>query len=66
MQVGDEFTSCIVTSIDNLVEVMEFGVDYNVSIELLYPDIYNDKISKNMEVKLFEGNKLIGIGKFVG
>lgn len=65
LQVGDEFTSCIVSTTDASIEVMEFGTEYEVIIELVYPEIHKNKITKDMKIKLYEGSKLIGIGDFI-
>lgn len=65
LQVGDEFTSCVVTTVDTSIETMEFGNLYDVLIELVYPDIYSHKITNDMNVKLYEGSKLIGTGEFI-
>lgn len=65
LQVGDEFTSCVVTTVDTSIVTMEFGIYYDVLIELVYPDIYGNKITKDMKVKLYEGSKLIGTGEFI-
>lgn len=65
LQVGDEFTSCVITTVDASIEVLEFDVYYDVFIELIYPDIYGNKITENMKVNLFEGSKLIGMGEIL-
>jgi translation elongation factor EF-Tu-like GTPase len=65
LRIENEFTSCIITTKYNSNEVMEFGVDYDVFIELLYADIYKNKITKRMRIELYEGNKLVGKGVFV-
>lgn len=65
IQIGDEFTSCTITPLDVSVEIMEFGIEYDVFLELIYPEVYRDKVTREMEIKLYEGSKLTGTGFFI-
>lgn len=66
LRVGDEYTSCIITAKDTAKDIMDFGTEHIVIIDLLYPEIYKDKITEGMIVELYEGRKLIGSGYLTG
>jgi len=65
IKVGEVSTSCFITTVDNSVEIMDFGITYDVFIELQFEDLYIDKIYIDMPIYLYEGSKLIGIGSFI-
>ena len=56
------FTSCFITPKDPTLTIMRFGIDLDVFIELQYEDLYLQHIKKGMEVYLYEGSRLIGLG----
>jgi len=64
LKIDEEFTSCFITPKDASVGTMNFGVEHDVFLELQFEDLYFKKIKKNMDIKLYEGNKLIGVGYF--
>jgi hypothetical protein len=62
LKVKDVFTSCIVLG-DNKEEVFEYGVEYGVTIELLFGGQYIDQIFTGMPVQLNEGSRIVAFGK---
>jgi len=61
LKVNDIFTSCIVRS-ENEEQVFEFGVEYDVTLELLFWDCYKDGIYAGMPLQLNEGDRAVGFG----
>jgi len=43
---------------------MDFGVEHVVTINLVFHEIYKNRITKDTKFELYEGSKLIGIGHF--
>jgi len=65
LQIGDIKTSCIVTPVESELSIMQLGTDYDVYMELLLEELYGGCIYSGMQVSLYEGHKLIGIGVFL-
>ena len=65
LKIGNEQTSCKITLENTKDEIMHFGIEHIVFIELQFEDVYPDKSFLKCEIELYEGNKLIGIGKFL-
>ena len=61
LRVNDLFTSCVVCA-ETEEQVFEFGVEYNVTLELLFWDRYRNVIHVGMPVQLNEGNRMVGLG----
>ena len=61
LRVNDLFTSCVVCG-ETEEQVFEFGVEYNVTLELLFWDRYRNVIHVGMPVQLNEGNRMVGLG----
>lgn len=64
LRVQDEKTSCRVFSTDSELEYFEAGVEYEVVIELLLVDSAS-KVEKCKPLELFEGNRVVGVGRFI-
>jgi len=65
MKIGDEHTSCLITPINQEIETMEFGVDYEVNIDFQFEENFYDKIKSGLNIGLYEGSKLIGHGYLI-
>ena len=72
LRIGNESTSTTVKLADCDVEeaVMEFGKEHVVYLELMFEDMYREKLnailkSGNKDVELYEGNKLVGKGTMI-
>lgn len=61
LKVNDLFTSCVVRG-ETAEQVFEFGVEYDVTLELLFWDRYKDVVRVGMPVQLNEGNRTVGLG----
>src|SRR5262245_26032062 len=62
LKVGDIFTSCIVWG-ETEEQVFDFGVEYDVNLELLSWDFYKDMIQPGMQAQLNEGTRTVGLGR---
>jgi translation elongation factor EF-Tu-like GTPase len=62
MKIGEEQTSCIITPMDSSSEIMNFGIDHEVFIELQYEEIFLEYMNDRLNIGLYEGNRLIGHG----
>jgi len=62
LKVNDLFTSCVIRG-ETAEQVFEFGVEYEVTLELLFWDRYKDVIHVGMPVQLNEGNRTVGVGR---
>jgi translation elongation factor EF-Tu-like GTPase len=58
-------TSCTVDSVDG-APTFSFGIKHRVTLALLHPSRFPGALEAGMVVRLFEGSKLIGLGKVVG
>lgn len=65
LRVGDEYTSCIIKSRRTNDEIFEFNIEYDVEIEIVFYEIYKDRIYTDMKIQLYEGERLVGEGKFI-
>jgi hypothetical protein len=63
LRLGDVFTSCVIHSCDQ-TELFEFGKDYDVTLEIVFWDVYGHLLRWDQPVELFEGSHLIAVGKF--
>jgi translation elongation factor EF-Tu-like GTPase len=61
LRVNDLFTSCVIRG-ETPDQVFEFGVEYQVTLELLFWDRYKDVVHVGMAVQLNEGNRTVGLG----
>lgn len=66
VKIGEEFTSCIIHSVEEGINVFSFNIPYQVKINLMFPQRYSDKLSIGQELFLFEGSKQIAQGKITG
>ena len=57
-------TSCEVTPKDSLLDIMDFGIEHDVFLELQFEERYLMNICDDMEIFLYEGNRLVGVGVF--
>ena len=62
LRIENEYTSCIIKPKDFEGDSMAFGVEHVVYLELMFGNIYGNKIVKNMKIELYEGSKLVGTG----
>ena len=65
LMVKELFTTCVVHGSTN-EQVFEFGIEYDVKLELLFWDQYKDQIKVGMPVQLNEGNRKVGFGTIDG
>jgi hypothetical protein len=63
LKVGEVFTSCVVRS--EAVAQFQLGVEYDVTLEILFWDEYGYLFREDMDVELFEGSRLVARGKFL-
>lgn len=70
IKIGNETTSCIIQLLDDNSNesIMSLGIEHKVSIQLVFEKIYSEKLNcmlaeGNNAIELYEGSKLIGIGK---
>lgn len=63
--VGGIQTSCIVTSLAKKDMVFKFDEPYIVTLDLMFPDEYEEELMKSEEIILFEGRKQIAKGKHI-
>jgi hypothetical protein len=63
LRLGEIFTSCVV-HVHGKTEELEFGVDYEVTIEILFWDDYGHLFCENAPIELFEGNRLVARGRW--
>lgn len=61
LKVQGLFTSCIIHG-ETAEQVFDFGVEYEVVLELLFGDRYKNAIRVGMEVQLNEGSRMVGYG----
>jgi len=60
--IDDIQTSCIVTAENNAVTTFDFNVEYEVLIELMFKDVYGEKLAVGDSIRLYEGNKQVAEG----
>jgi hypothetical protein len=65
LKIGERRTSCIVRS---LTEEELFLLDqvYEVDLELIFRDEYQDLLNFGDPIELFDGSRLIAVGEWVG
>lgn len=64
LRVGDEYTSIRLWSKSGKDESLEPMRMYPVIVELVFGDIYRDRIAQDMQIVLAEGTRVVGLGKF--
>ncbi len=65
LKVNDLFTSCVVRG-QGEQQLFEFGIEYDVTLELLFWDRYKEVIGVGMPLQLNEGDRTVGVGKIEG
>jgi len=65
LKIGKEHTSCIVSLENPSRGKMDFGIKHVVFIELQFEDLYPEKTFLKNKIELYEGSKLVGVGKFL-
>ncbi|MFI9328559.1 hypothetical protein ACIGZJ_13565 [Kitasatospora sp. NPDC052868] len=63
LKIGERFTSCIVlaTSED---ELFLLGQEYEVDLQLVFREEYQDLLTRHDPIELFDGSKLIATGRW--
>jgi hypothetical protein len=61
LKVNEVFTSCVVHG-HAVDQVFEFGVEYDVSLELFFWDHYKEIVKAGMQVQLNDGDRIVGVG----
>ncbi|RSM51478.1 hypothetical protein DMB66_41680 [Actinoplanes sp. ATCC 53533] len=64
LKVGNRFTSCIVRSARE-EQVFQLGREYDVELDLIFPEEYQDSIDLRSAIELFDGSRLIAVGQWV-
>ena len=64
INIGGIHTSCVVNSL-NGEQFFDFDKEYNVFLELMFPDQYELPCKGGDKISLYEGSKLIGEGEIV-
>jgi len=65
LKIGAEFTSVIITTLPETSEVMEFDVEHIVQLQLQFESHYPEETFFHNKIELYEGERLIGVGKFI-
>ena len=63
LKIDDVFTSCIVRS--SGATTFELGVDYDVTLEVVFWEEYGHLFRADLPVELFEGSRLVARGVFL-
>jgi hypothetical protein len=64
LKLGEIFTSCIVHG-RGPNEPFELGVEYRVTLELVFLEKYGGLLSPSTVLALFEGNRLVATGRLI-
>jgi translation elongation factor EF-Tu-like GTPase len=62
MKFGQEMTSCTIVPKNASVKIMEFGIDYEVTVTFQFEEHYTEQIKSGLNMGLYEGNRLVGHG----
>ena len=65
IKIGNAQISCWICFEDSESKVMNFGIEHTVTIELQFKDNYPDESFLKEKIEIYEGAKLVGIGKFL-
>jgi hypothetical protein len=66
LKLGELYTSCYVRALDGQEdEWFELGKEYDVRLELLFPEHYASLMPLAGECELYEGNRLVARGRFL-
>ena len=65
LKLGDVYSSCFVRTADGQAEELELGKEYDIQLELLFPEHYGDFVQDAVECELYEGNHLVARGRFL-
>lgn len=65
LKVNELFTSCRVWGKTEAL-IFEPGIEYNVTLELIFWDHCKDNIYAGMPLQLSEGDRIVGMGTIVG
>ena len=65
VKIGDIYTSCEITSLDEKV-AFEFNIEYLVVFRLLFPEQSSGHLSVGSAVWFYEGHHAIGQGVVLG
>lgn len=64
LKVGEEYTSVRVYAQDSTLDVFELGVIYSAYVELVFQDIFAERVDNVKQIILTEGSKVTGVGLF--
>lgn len=64
LKLGDVHTSCIIRPQNGDKLVMDFDIEHQVYLELVFPE-YQDKIKQGIKIEFYEGARLIGRGEII-
>jgi hypothetical protein len=64
LQVGKNFTTCFLFT--DQTQILEFGKEFEVTLELLFPEQYECLMFEGMLLNFFEGTKQVGHGVLLG
>ena len=65
LKIGTEFTSVIITTLPETSEIMEFDMEHIVQLQLQFESRYPEKAFLHNKIELYEGERLVGVGKFI-
>jgi hypothetical protein len=66
LKLGDLYTSCYVRALDGQAdEWFELGKEYDVRLELLFPEHYSSLVPHDGQCELYEGSHLVARGRFL-